>query len=58
MYFTMYVYTKKKKKKKSMVKLKLQKFIILGILGGKKMDKIKRCLQCGREVSQILWTMW
>lgn len=20
------------------------------------MDKIKRCLQCGREVSQILWT--
>ena len=41
-----------------MVKLKLQKFIILGILGGKKMDKIKRCLQCGGEVSQILWTMW
>lgn len=34
-----------------MVKLKLQKFIILGILGGKKMDKIKRCLQCGRGVS-------
>lgn len=42
-----------------MVKLKLQKFIILGIRGGEeKMDKIKRCLQCGREVSQILWTMW
>lgn len=38
-----------------MIKLKLQKFIILG---GEKMDKIKRCLQCGREVSQILWTMW
>lgn len=39
-----------------MVKLKLQKFIITG--GEEKMDKIKRCLQCGREVSQILWTMW
>ena len=36
-----------------MIKLKLQKF-----RGKEKMDKIKRCLQCGREVSQILWTMW
>lgn len=47
-----------KKKEKSMIKLKLQKFIILGIRGEEKMDKIKRGLQCGREVSQILWTMW
>ena len=34
-----------------MVKLRLQKSIILG--GKEKMDKIKSCLQCGREVSQI-----
>ena len=35
------------KKEKSMVKLKLQN---LGE-GNEKMDKIKRCLQCGRGVS-------
>lgn len=40
-----------------MIKLESQKFIMLG--GKEKMDKIKRCLQCGRLImiskTSMLW---